>query len=282
LVTHQSTSPSTVRVELRQLAATPTENLPTLGKCTAKAGGKYSNESCWKLATRPEAEKFEWEPLTGTVKITSAKVKGTSNAVLETANGTEVSCTGQKGTLGEYGPGNQLKNIVAEFTGCKAPGAGCNSEGQPSEQVNTKALHGEPGVFKREAKEQKNIDATDLRAQSSEDLAEFSCGPAPVLVKGGVVFKVQLKTGDLMTNKMLNKVAVEFVAEKPGKQVPSEWTPNGGGITNSKHEKIVEHLETNVAGEGFEGSSLTLVTHQSTSPSTVRVELRQCEDTIVC
>ena len=88
-------------------------------------------------------------------------------------------------------------------------------------------------------------------------------------------------TGEI-TNKMNSKIEVEFVAEKGGIQVPSEWTPNGGGISNSKHEKITEFLEGNVNNAGFERSGQSLTTVQSSSPSTVKLELRQCEKTISC
>jgi hypothetical protein len=87
------------------------------------------------------------------------------------------------------------------------------------------------------------------------------------------------------TNKMLNKIKVGFITEKPGKQVPEKWTPNGGGISNSKNEEIKENMETSVAGGGFEPSSQALQTLQATTGK-VKVELRQCEDigknAIVC
>jgi hypothetical protein len=268
-------------------SALATENLPHWGKCAAKAGGLYKNSGCTKLGKTAEEMKFEWTPLgAGTVKFTSAKEKETGNAVLEGANGTEISCSQQVQKEGEYGPGDQEKNVVGEFSGCKALGSGCNSTGQPAEHINTLKLHGEPGIVKKELKEEKNIDGADLRGQEGEFLAEFSCGPAPVVVRGGVVVKAQADstggTSGETTNKMLNKAEIEFVAEKGGIQVPSEWTPNGGGISNSEHKLIKEVLEGNVNNAGFERSGQSLTTVQSTSPSTVKVELRQCEKTISC
>ncbi len=266
-------------------SAFATENLPKFGKCFAMTGGKYKSSSCTKLGKTAEEMKFEWEPLSIAVKFTAAKEKETGNAVLEASSGTEISCTTQ-GAKGEYGPGNVIKNVVGEFKGCKALGAGCSSEGQPAEQVNTKKLHGEPGIVKKEAKEEKNVDGWDLRAEEGENLAEFSCGPAPVGVRGGIVTKAQADstggtTGEI-TNKMFNKIEVEYVAEKPGKQVPSEWTPNGEGTSNSKHEKIKENLEASINGTAFEASGFSLTDVQSNVPSTVKLELRQCEKTIVC
>jgi hypothetical protein len=264
------------------------ENLPHYGFCKAQAGGKYKTGGCTKLGKTAEEMKFEWEPLgTKTVGFTSAKEKETGKAVLEGASGVEISCENEvsKAGEGEYGPGDQVKNVIGEFSGCKALGAGCSSEGLTSEHINTKKLHGEPGIVTKQLKEEKNIDGADLRGQESEFLAEFSCAGAPILVKGGVVVKAQADstggTSGETTNKMANKVEVEFVAEKPGKQVPEVWTPNGGGISNSKHETITEHLESSVNGGAFEPSGQSLTVVQSTIGK-VKLELRQCEKTIEC
>jgi hypothetical protein len=256
------------------------ENLPHYGKCEALAGGKYLNSGCTK-ASKPEKEKFEWHPLTGTVAFTSAKVKETGNAVLESASGVEISCTNQVQKLGEYGPGDQVKNVVGEFSGCKALGGECSSEGAGKEKVNTLKLDGEPGIVEKVAKEEKNVDGNDLRGQTgangSAPLAEFSCAGAPIIVRGGVVVKAVAK-GVLRTNKMQNSVQVEFIAAKPGKQIPENWTPNFNGPSNTG---INEHLEGSVAGGAFEASGQSLITLQKTVGK-VKLELRQCEKTISC
>jgi hypothetical protein len=266
-------------------SAMATENLPEFGKCTATAGGKYTNAGCTKLAKPGKEGKDEWEPLTKAVEFTSKKVKKTGNAVLESAGGTEISCTEQVEKQGEYGPGNEVKNIIGEFSGCTALGASCNSEGKPSGYINTKKLDGEPGIVEKAAKEEKNIDGNDLRGESAPNgsalLAEFSCGPAPVLVKGGVVVKAESKAKSI-TNKMEDKIDVEFVAEKPGKQVPENWEPNFKGPSNTGTRKVInEHLEGNTAGKGYEPSGQSLDTEQKTVGA-VKVELRQCESNITC
>jgi hypothetical protein len=265
------------------------ENLPHYGKCTATAGGKFKNSGCTKLAKAASEEKFEWEPLTTTVAFKSKKETGTGEAVLEAHSGTKIHCTNQTEANGEYGPGDQVKNVVGEFSGCEALGGKCSNQAKEGE-IFTNKLHGEPGIVKKEAKTEKNIDGNDLRGQTGENLAEFNCSGAPIVVKGGVVVKAQADstggTNGEYTNKMANKIEVEFVAEPPGKQVPEEWTPNGGGISNSKHEKINEHLESSLAGGAFESSGQSLTTVQETNPKTVKVELRQCEENgktaIVC
>ena len=67
----------------------------------------------------------------------------------------------------------------------------------------------------------------------------------------------------------------------PGKQNPEKWTPNGGGISNSEHKEITEHLESSVNGGAFEPSGQSLTVVQSTAGK-VKIELRQCEKTISC
>jgi len=254
------------------------------GKCVKKeeAASKFKNSGCTKLAGGEVAEhKFEWTPLSTIVKFTSKKKELTGKAVLEAKNGNEISCTEQVQTIGEYGPGNtQIKNVIGEFSGCEASGAECNSAGKAAGHIDTFKLHGEPGVVKKEASEEKNIDGTDLRGETSELLAEFTCGPLPVKVRGGVITKTgYTKEGKFIrnTNKMLNKATVEFVAEKPGKQVPEEWTPLGSGISNNKKELIKEFLEGKVSEAAYEQSGQSLITVQKSNPTTVKVELRQCK-----
>ena len=70
---------------------------------------------------------------------------------------------------------------------------------------------------------EKNIDGVDLRAQEAEFVAEFSCGGAPVVLKGGIVVKAQADsaggtTGEY-TNKMANKIEVEFIVVAEGIQL---------------------------------------------------------------
>jgi len=262
------------------------ENLPEWGKCEAKEGGVYSNNGCTKVA-KPGAGKFEWHPLTSVVKFTSKKEKETGPAVLESQGGTKISCTGQLEKSGEYGPGPfEVKNVIGEFSGCEAIGFKCESEGEPEGLIHTKKLHGEPGVVEYVGTEEKNVDGSDLRGEETEFLAEFSCGGAPVKVRGGVVVKAQADstggTSGELTNKMLAKAEIEFIAESSGKQVPEEWTPDGKGITHSEHKKVNEHLESTISGGTYERGGQSLITDQESNPKTDKAELRQCANTIQC
>jgi len=259
------------------------ENLPHYGKCVkgAAGSGPYSNAGCTKLAKVVEKELYTWQPLATKVPFTSAKKKETGPAVLEGASGSEISCTVQGQKIGEYGPGgDEVKNVIGEFANCETSGFKCKSEGQTEGKINTFPLKGEPGIVKKELKEEKNVDGNDLVGGLNEtgELAAFTCGPVTVKVTGGVVVKAASK-GLIKTNKMLNKLEVEFIAEKPGKQVPEVWTPNGSGVSHSTHATITEHLFGDI-GKGPEPSGQSLITIQKTG--TPKVELRQCEKNISC
>lgn len=264
------------------------------GQCVAKAGGLYTTAACTKLANGVvEKEKFEWTPLTGkTVKFTSLKKTGTGEAVLTNTNHETIQCVGQKEKQGEYGPGNkEQKNIIGEFEKCTGLEAECESEGSGKNgNINTETLIGGPGVITKNANEEKNVDGADLKGEKEEKevetelgvkenlhaLAKFSCGPAPVLVRGGVVVKAT-------TNKMLNKLEVVFAASA-GVQQFREWLPSSEGFEGSENRyengepKINEHLEGKLTFAGkWTESGQTLITIQKTNPTTAKAELRQCK-----
>jgi len=254
--------------------------LPSYGKCTAKSGGKYLSPTCTKAA-KPGKELYEWEPLTVAVPFKSTSEKG-SLIDLEGESGLVISCKTQVQKTGEYGPGNLVKNTVGQFNGCETSGIGCSSEKAIAGEINTKKLHGEPGVVKfLVSNEEKDTLGNDLRGEESEALAEFSCSTIAVLVTGGVVVKAE-EDAKLDSNKMSNKVEVEFVATPKGKQEVTKWTPNGEGTSNGKHEEIFESLITHASGkEEFSGQTLTTI--QETLGAKPKVELRMCaKATAIC
>jgi len=274
-------------------SASAFENLPHYGECNKTEAGstgvKYSNSGCTKVSA---TGKDFWHPISTAITFTSKIETGTGEPVLEGASGTKISCEKQEEKKGEYGPGNEVKNVVGEFgPGCKFGVLKCASEGQKEGFINTEVLTGEPGIVEKQTKEEKNIDGNDLRSQAEPGgpngfLAQFNCAGAPVKVKGGVIIKAQADstggtTGEL-TNKMANKIEVEFVVEPKGKQIPTKWTPNGAGFSNKKHELITENLETSIEGASYEESGQTLTTVQATNGTKPKLELRQCEKTIEC
>jgi hypothetical protein len=187
------------------------------------------------------------------------------NAVLEAANGLEISCTGQSSTQGEFGPASkEMRNIVEVFTGCEGLGCPAQTKGAREGEIIWKALRGVPGIItpNEKGKEEKDVVGVDFKAQSGTTVAEFECGAAPATVRGGVITAMP-------ANKMLNKLTLTFVSQKGGKQVPEEFS---GGPK--------EILETTFAGGPFEQSSLSLVTVLKTLSTKEKVELRHCEKNV--
>jgi hypothetical protein len=246
---------------LAATAASATPGSLEFGKCTATAGGKFKNSGCTKLAKTAEEQKFEWAPLAAGVAVTSLKAAETGLAVLEAANGTEVSCTAQSSSVGEFGPASkEMRNIVLVFTGCKTLGCSAHSKGAKEEEIVFNPLRAVPGIvtLNEKGKEEKDIVGLDFKPQSGTTVAEFECGPAPITVRGGVITTYP-------ANKMLNKVTIGFHEEK-SKQQFEEFV---GGAS--------EFLEESFGGGAFEHAGLSLSTVLRTSPKTTKVELRHCE-----
>jgi hypothetical protein len=237
------------------------------GKCFAMSGGKYANAACTKPA-KPGKETDEWEPLASGVESRGVKERETGEAVLEGTGGTKVHCTGMKQAAGEY-RSHEEAGIVWVFTGCESGAVKCNSAGGNEGEVAWNALRGEPGVVTKELKEEKDIIGIAFSPQSGTDDADFSCGPIPLVVRGGVIVKMQADssggTSGELTNKMLNKFELEFLTEK-GKQVPEGF--EGGS-------PLVPQLS--IGGAAFEGATLSMILVQETRPKTTKVELRKCE-----
>jgi hypothetical protein len=224
-------------------------------------GGRYANGACTKLPKPGTAGKFEWTPLSAAVALTSQQVPGTGNPTFETGTKEVIACSIEKAKEGEYGPGSkELRNIVYEYGGCAGLKNQCNSPGQPAGSIRTAKLDGGPGIVKKEAREEHNVDGIDLKGQASEVFAEFSCGPVPVAIRGSIITKAQSR-GTSWTNKMLSKVTYEYLTSA-GKQEPEKFEGQPKDV-----------LEFSLGGQGGED----LITAVSTSPKTVKIELRQCE-----
>jgi hypothetical protein len=225
------------------------------GKCAAKEGGMYTNGACTKKP-KMGAGKFEWTPLTSGVASKGAKEKATGRVTLGST-----SCAGMTQSEGEYGPASkEERNIAWAFSGCEQAGVVCSTEGAKAGEIVWKKLRGVPGVIKQNAKEEANVVGVAFSAQSGATVAEFSCGPVPTVVKGGVIVAAE-EDAKLSDNKMANKYELEFIAEK-GKQVPEKFF--------GEPKLVLESLTA-------EELPLTMVYVQETNPKTAKVELRQCE-----
>jgi hypothetical protein len=258
-------------VLMGSVSALATPGSLEFGKCVAKVGGKFANAGCTKIKAGTEA--YEWEPLTSGVKLVGRKETGTGKMVLEAADGNEISCSAVSQREGEFGPSSKEEsNIVWVGTGCEALGGVCHSVGAKESigEIVFNNLRAVPGIVKAEPKEGNDLVGLAFIPQSGTYLAEFSCAPIPVIVRGGVIVKMQADsttaTGGKLTNKMSNRFELEFLAEKPGKQVTEKF----------EGEPALT-LEMNVATKGYEQTSLAMTLLQETSPKAAKVELRKCE-----
>jgi len=114
--------------------------LPEIGRCVAKAGGKYSEANC---NTKKTGGGFEFVKNAVKKKFTSAALPG--KIQLEGASGTAITCTSQSAT-GEYlekgatPATKEVHLVVATFNGCEIPlfKAKCQNTATEGEIVTTK------------------------------------------------------------------------------------------------------------------------------------------------
>ncbi len=125
---------------LTAFAASSASALPEIGRCVAKAGGKYSESNC---NTKKTGGGFEFVKNAVKKKFTSVSLPG--KIQLEGAGGTAITCTHQEAS-GEYlekgatPATKEVHLVVATFTGCEIPlfSAKCENTATEGEIVTTK------------------------------------------------------------------------------------------------------------------------------------------------
>jgi hypothetical protein len=201
---------------------------PEIGRCVAKAGGQFTNNLCTKKAVTGKTGPFEWEP--GAVKN---KFTGTGGvATLETVKKVKVSCK-TEASAGEYTSPKTVGNISVVFTGCESDGFKCDTVGSAEGELKTNLL---AGTLRWQTITKSKV-AIDLVPQSTELFIEFSCGPAPVVVKGSVMTNIPVD--------IVKTVFEEKFEAKGGKQKPEFY------YTPSK-EKVKDVLISKIGGPGAE------------------------------
>jgi len=123
---------------LSAIGAGSASALPEIGKCVAKAGGKYTNANC----TTAGKGSFEFVKTITKKGFTSAGGEG----ILEGASGTVISCKTQSAT-GEYKGTTSFKevqHVKATFKGCELPlfKAECKTKGAALGEITTTDLTG--------------------------------------------------------------------------------------------------------------------------------------------
>jgi hypothetical protein len=161
-------------------AASSAMALPEIGRCIAKAGGKYTESNCNTKVTKGGS--FEFVKTIVNKKFTSAGGEG----VLETTSGTKVICKTQS-AVGEYKGTTSFKEVqgvVAKFNGCAIPAFGieCNTKGSAAGEIVTNSLTGKMGYISKAGKSV----GQELHPLVKKGLfATFECGGGVVNIEVG-------------------------------------------------------------------------------------------------
>jgi hypothetical protein len=244
---------------LTAIGAGTASALPEVGRCVAKAGGKYKDSNCTAKVT--SGGTFEFTKSGEKLNFTSAGGEG----VLETKSGTKVVCKTQSAT-GKYdadgSPASikEVENVVAKFFGCGIPALGiaCNSAGAGPEEIVTKSLHGPLGYISGEKTKTPVIGQELTPDVKLGAFAEFSCGggAAKVVVKEGAEKGGNCIIAPVESPNVMSTTAKQKYSGSAGVQNPQhfqnlkppicnlESSLNGGAA-----ERATQALETTVTNE---------------------------------
>ncbi|MCW3057572.1 MAG: hypothetical protein JWO21_1541 [Solirubrobacterales bacterium] len=235
--------------------------------------GAYGTAGCTALGGE---RKYEWTPLGASETVPFTTVKRESPAlvemvVLQPANPpgfneeiATVRCTNELSSEGAYIGENEVLGIVLEFTGCELTAfldgthlykAKCTSAGANEGTVITSRLAGSSGLIAKGVEPTKDKAGLDLKAETGETFAEFTCGSAPMVVRGSVIAPVK-------TNRMLASQPITYQAKYEKQKV-------------QKFESMPRDvLEADLNERGYGPLGLKF----STKLQTVRkIELRDCK-----
>ncbi len=207
---------------------------PEYGRCIKKAnaeGSGFTSSKCNKAAEGKKA-KYEWLPGEAKRKFTTSG----GAAKLETVGGKIVSCE-KESSVGEFSATNTKQETTAvHFSGCKATGLPCTTEGLKEGELETRELTGEVGF------ESGTKTALELRPGPNAKglFIAFNCATLKIEVRahpngsGGILVPIK-------NDAMKSTESLKYKATK-GKQTPVKWA-------NSSEEQF---LESNFAGTGYE------------------------------
>jgi hypothetical protein len=215
---------------------------PDFGRCLRKTGGRFKNAAC-TLASVPGDARFEWFAGPGPKNKFKTAMKAGARATVESVNHIKLTCSGET-SQGEIRDATEVAGITLTFTGCETSGIKCASPGQVEGTVVTAPLEGVLGVQSvGTSPPLNNTLAVELHPASGPNIAEFSCGATPAVVRGSVLHKVT-------SNKMLTQAAEVLTASK-GEQAPDKFA--GGAVD-------AHTLERSTGGGEFEEAGLTITT----------------------
>lgn len=172
---------------LSAIGAGSASALPEIGRCIAKAGGKYADANCTvKAASGKGTTEFVKNAIKK--KFTSAGGEGK----LQGATGTEIKCTTQTAT-GEYlekgatPSTKEVTNVVARFNGCELPlfGAECKTKGAAAGEIVTTKLQGKLAYTSGKKTPAVKVNQGLSPMVKKKGFAEFECPAVGVVVYVG-------------------------------------------------------------------------------------------------
>jgi len=238
---------------LSAIGAGSASALPEIGKCVAKAGGKYTNANC----TTKGKGSFEFVKSITKKGFTSAGGEGK----LLGASGTEIKCTTQS-AKGEYKGTTSFKEVqkvTAKFNGCELPlfKAVCQTKGDAAGEITTTVLGGKLSYTSGKGTKSPVVNQGLTPFVKKKGFAEFECPAVGVVVyvgegkeKGHETILANVGPVNTMA---LTSSEVYAAGGKAGEQSPN--------FVEGK-ATVIDNLESSLAGPKgtFERSSQVLET----------------------
>jgi len=242
---------------LSAIGAGSASALPEIGRCVAKAGGKYSDANCTvKAKTGTGTTEF----VKNAIKKKFTTVGG--EGVLEGASGIQIKCTAQSAT-GEYlekgatPSTKEVHNVVAKFTGCTIPlfGAPCQTKGHASGEIVTTSLKGKLSYTSGKKTPAVKVNQGLSPEIKKKGFALFECPPTGIEVYVGEGPEKGHETilANIGPVNTMSTTATQVYAGSKGKQEPN--------FVEGK-ATVIDNLESSTGGPKgtFERSDQTLET----------------------
>jgi len=222
------------------VVSAPASALPEFGRCVAKAGGKYKENTCQKKLAGGGFERLKGVGAILKTGFTSASGK----VVFENAAGARVEC--ETGTdRGVYKAPTAVEHVMFMFRECKEPALGveCKTPGAALGEIITRELKGKLGYINKPKKE---VGLSLTPAVKNGIFVEFECGA------GVLKFVVAGKAGDSVIAAIIpvNIMTINFILtfkQAGGVNIPAKFAVGA-----------VDVLEVSVNGGAFEPVGLTM------------------------
>lgn len=219
----------------------------SFGRCVKLESetGKYGTAGCQE--GRVAKGKYEWYPALAEKGVAKRhlKLEVTGNIVVYAGSTPEESLAcgiGAVGT-GEISGNKELNEVVLRLTGCKArPGGEECSNTLEAGKIESVALEGLVGVWKKEPEERHNKIGLELFAPSNGTVFGIECGTTKRTIQGAIIPMMPPPT----PNRMSETFELKFM-RKGLEQMPEQLE---GGSTAYWEQKIGAGSFAQVGVEG--------------------------------